>query len=136
MKAQLKKLAALAAVVMLVGVGCGAQATPLPTPAPATVKFPSGTFTMKLGDNQWAMSLGENGTCSIVEDRVMVSTGVYKVTGNQLEWLENAYCAARGAERGTYTWSFDGEGLTFQSLQDGCADRKAWLDNIRWTKKP
>jgi hypothetical protein len=123
-------------VVALTVIGCSSAATPLPTPAPAPMAFPTGTFTMQLGNHQWTMLLGENGNCTLVEDDVIVSTGVYKVTGDQLEWVKHTYCAAQGAERGTYTWSFDGKVLTFKPIQDGCADRKAWLDNIQWTRKP
>ena len=134
----MKRLTLLAVVAMVLTViGCSSGAPPsLPTPGPAPTAFPIGTFTMELGNNQWTMTLGESGSCTIVEDRVIVSTGVYQVTGNQLEWLQNSYCAAKGAERGTYTWSFDGKVLTFKQVQDGCADRKTWLDSIKWTKKP
>lgn len=133
----MKRLTLLAVMLIVTTViGCSSGATPLPTPGPAPTAFPIGTFTMQLGDNRWTMTLNENGSCTLVEDGVFVSTGVYKVTGDQLEWLQNSYCAAKGAERGTYTWSFDGKVLTFKQIQDGCADRKAWLDNIGWTKKP
>lgn len=134
----MKRLILLAVMGMVLTViGCSSGATPsLPTPGPALIAFPIGTFTMQLGDNQWTMRLNENGNCILVEDGVIVSTGVYNVTGDQLAWLQNAYCAAQDAERGTYTWSFDGKVLAFKQIQDGCADRKAWLDNIGWTKKP
>jgi hypothetical protein len=75
-------------VVALTVIGCSSAATPLPTPAPAPMAFPTGTFTMQLGNHQWTMLLGENGNCTLVEDDVIVSTGVYKVTGDQLEWLQ------------------------------------------------
>lgn len=76
---------------------------------------------MQLCNHQWTMLLGENGNCTLVEDGVIVSTGVYKVTGDQLEWLQNSDCAAQGAERGIYTWSFDGKELTFKQVRDTCA---------------
>ena len=134
----MKHLTLLAVVGMVLTViGCNSAPTPsLPTPGPAPTAFPSGTFTMQLGDNHWTMTLNENGSCVLVEDGVFVSIGVYEVTGDQLEWLQSPYCAAQGAERGTYTWSFDGKVLTFKQVQDKCADRKAWLGNIQWTKKP
>lgn len=134
----MKRLTLVAVVLMgLTVIGCSSGAAEsLPTPGPAPTAFPIGTFTMQLGNHQWTMLLNEIGSCTLVEDGVMVSTGVYNVTGDQLEWLQNTYCAAQGAERGTYTWSFDGTVLTFKQVQDGCADRKAWLDNIQWVKKP
>lgn len=134
----MKRLILLAVVLMVLTViGCGSRATPtLPTPGPAPTAFPIGTFTIQLGDNRWTMTLNENGSCTLVEDGVFVSTGAYKVTGDQLTWLQSAYCAQQGAERGTYAWSFDGMVLTFKQIQDGCKDRKAWLDNIQWMKKP
>lgn len=134
--ATMKRLTLLAVVaMMLMVIGCNSATTPLPTPGPAPTAFPTGTFTMQLGNHQWTMLLGENGNCTLVEDGVIVSTGVYKVTGDQLEWLQNSYCAAQGAERGIYTWSFDGKELTFKQIRDTCADRKAWLANL-WTRKP
>ena len=135
----MKKLPLLAIVVIvLMIIGCSSDVTPsLTTPGPAPTPFPIGTFTTQIGDNRWTVEFKANGIISVIEDGVFVLTAVYNVTGDQLEWFQDSYCGQqRNTERGVYTWSFDGNMLTFNEVQDRCAYRKAVLHQIKWEKKP
>jgi hypothetical protein len=156
-----KKLAwiALAIVSMVVGCGTGAtqspptlaptpvpptQApeptpmppteTPQPTPVPPTetpeaLPFPvHGTFT-KVG---YTWEFKADGTYHTTSKYVN-SDGVYTLTGDQIA-IQEDYVPCKDIV-GSYTWTYDGEALSFAVVDDKCRDRVGVVRG-KWRTKP
>jgi hypothetical protein len=114
--------------------------TPTPTPVPPTqtpmptattaLPFPiGGTFT-KVGYTWEFKADGSYHSKSQWTD----IDGVYTVTGNQIV-IQEDYVPCKDIV-GTYTWTYDGEALSFTVVDDQCRDRRNVVDRDHWLKKP
>jgi len=144
-RVQWEKLAWIAPAIVMIVVACGPSATQAPptstpTPVPPTqtpvptattaLPFPvGGTFT-KVG---YTWEFKADGT-SHTESKWIDAYGVYTVTGNQIA-IQEGYVPCKDIV-GTYTWTYDGEGLNFTTVDDKCPDRKNVVEWGKWLKKP
>ena len=107
--------------------------TPTPTPTPtATTALPfpvGGTFT-KVGYTWEFKADGSYHSKSRWTD----TDGVYTVTGNQIV-IQEDYVPCKDIV-GTYTWTYDGQALSFTVVDDQCRDRRVVVDRGQWLKKP
>lgn len=125
----MKKLILLfVAAVLLAGCGGASAAKPTTTPA-ALGDFPIGNFSNSIV--AWTWDFKADGSYSAGGPQV-VEHGIFTVTGNQIS-LKGDYC---GDAIGTYTWTYDGTALKFETIKDECADRAGTVVNGKWVKKP
>ena len=140
-----EKLAWIALAIVLIVVACGPSATQAPptptatavpptqTPAPTAttaLPFPVGATFTKVG---YTMEFKADGTAH-TKSRWVDIDGVYTVTGNQIV-MQDDYAPCKDMV-GTYTWTYDGEGLSFTTIDDKCRDRKNVVEWGTWLKKP
>jgi hypothetical protein len=154
MKGSSVKLIGIWLVVMVMTVGCAPGAmqptatlvptnTPLPptlaptdTPAPPTPKptspflgnFPIGSYSNRTVFNcSWRFNA--NGTYNLdygfFND---YDLGAFTVSGDQISIKDSSDCDIEG----TYTWSYDGNALTFKSLGDPCDVRETIIQKGKW----
>ncbi len=126
-------LMVVSVVLLIVAVACGPSSAPvkvLPTPGVSANPFPSGTF----GIGKWSLELKGEGAYALKAD-ALEENGSFAVTGDQIT-LKGDRCAKLNIERGVYHWSYDGQKLTFQALDDKCMDRVSRVDSSSWTKNP
>ena len=107
-----------------------ATATPLPTPAPATTAFPTGTFVS--GDATWEFKT--DGT-NVWRSARFSELGNHTVTGNHFV-LKMDFYGNCGDDEAIYTWTYDGEVLSFKILRDACPSRNEYVFRTNWTRKP
>ena len=101
-----------------------------PLAACAGQSFPRGTFAPQFGPYQ--VTFKDDGTFVFSEGGVVASEGTYSIDGNELTWETDSHCAAGGAEKATYTWTFDNNELVLKAKgTDGCVD-SAPLYSVPW----
>ena len=114
--------------------------TPTPTPVPPTqtptptattaLPFPIGATFTKVGYTWEFKADGSYHSTSKWTD----INGVYTVTGNQIV-IQEDYVPCKDIV-GTYTWTYDGQALSFTVVDDQCRDRRVVVDRGQWLKKP
>jgi len=103
--------------------------TPAPTATAEALPFPvDGTFT-KVGYT-WEFKAG--GTY-YTTSKYVDSDGVYTLTGDQIA-IQEDYVPCKDIV-GTYTWTYDGETLSFTVVDDKCRDRVGVVRG-KWRTKP
>jgi hypothetical protein len=103
--------------------------TPAPTATTEALPFPvDGTFT-KVGYTWEFKADGTYHTTSKYVD----SDGVYTLTGDQIA-IQEDYVPCKDIV-GTYTWTYDGEALSFAVVDDKCRDRLGVVRG-KWRPKP
>jgi len=138
-KVQWEKLTWIALAIVLMVVGCSTGATQ-PTPVPPTLPpaptattalpFPTGIFAKA----SWTWELRADGTLTVNNQPTEYSAdGVYTVTGNQVVIQDDSFTCKDVV--GTYTWTYDGDVLTFTEVDDKCRDR-AGVTSGKWRPKP
>lgn len=109
-----------------------APPTPVPT-SPFLGKFPIGKYTNH-STFYATWRLNANGTYNfdygIPGD---MYPGTFTVIGEQISINDND-CG--GGITAIYTWSYDGNALTFKSLGDSCATREVLIQTGKWVKEP
>lgn len=145
MREKWEKLVWIALAMVLIVVACDPSATQTPpaptatavpptqTPAPTAttgLPFPVGATFTKVG---YTMEFKADGTAH-TESRWVDIDGIYTVTGNQIV-MQDDYASCKDIV-GTYTWTYDGEGLNFTTIDDKCPDRKNVVEWGTWLKKP
>lgn len=145
MRARWEKPAWIALAIVLMVVACGPNATqtpPVPTatavpatqvPAPTAttaLPFPVGATFTKV---DYTMEFKADGIAH-TESRWVDIDGVYTVTGDQIV-MQDDYAPCKDIV-GTYTWTYDGAGLSFTTIDDKCRDRKNVVEWGTWLKKP
>jgi len=134
-KAQCAKMAPMVIVMSLVAANCAPRVTPtpLPTPGPATGPFPVGSFITDRDDPIGPHMIEYRTDGSYVyQGHGNTAVGTYAVTGDRVTFKDN-YC---GGVLGTYTWSFDGDTLSFEMLDDTCAARAGVTHLSDWERSP
>lgn len=117
------RLATIMLAIVVITVGC----VPLVAP-PAQPPFPTGTFT---GPGIWTTEYNADGSY-VARNPDAMERGTYTVTGEQIV-LKGDYC---GEVEGTYTWTFDGEVLSFTAVDDQCVDRRILVEGGTWLRQP
>ena len=101
-----------------------------PLAACARQSFPHGTFAPQFGP--YRVTFKNDGSFVFTESGTVASTGTYSIQGNELTWDTDSYCAARGPQKATYTWSFANDELVLKAKgTDGCAMRGP-LYSVPW----
>jgi hypothetical protein len=158
MRGQWIKLAGIVLALMLTAIGCSPSATqptptlvptatqPPPTPSPTATQPPptpasptnvEGTFPIGKFQNEklnQAMTFIADGRWSDQGDTPSGGPllGTFTVTGDQIIFKDD-YC---GDVLGTYTWSYDGEALSFKTIDDKCSVREYIIPSGKWLKQP
>ena len=65
----------------------------------------------------------------------LTAFGTHTVSGNQIVFKESSDTCGLGAEKGTYTWTYDGKTLTFKVIDDRCGGRVGTATSGPWVKK-
>jgi hypothetical protein len=63
-------------------------------------------------------------------------TGTYTVSGDQIQIQEQDCFGEPGTSKGTFTWTYDGKALSFQSLGDECPAREFIVEKHQWLLIP
>ena len=135
MKAQSRFFFLIALALILSATGCASSTSKpsLPTPGIATSDFPTGVFLWQGEDPLGGHRVEYKTDGSYVySGHGRGTTGKYTVTGDQIVFIDS-YC---GGKQGLYSWAFSGETLTFELLEDNCADRSGVLGNSAWKERP
>ncbi len=149
MTGQKIKLAGTMLALMLIIIGCKSSATQptltltpaasptLPPVATVEGSFPIGKFTNGTGNVTWAFladgkSSTQYPTTSMGNTLPASDPGTYTVTGNQIT-INSGMCTD---VIGTYTWTYDGNALSFKSLGDKCSVREFYLELGQYVKQP
>ena len=107
-------------------------AAPSATQAPAATAFPIGIFTNPVG---WTWEFKDDGR-QVLQMPQLTASGTHTVSGNQIVFKESSDTCGLGAEKGTYTWIYDGKTLTFKVIDDRCGGRVGTITSGPWVKKP
>ena len=132
MRVRWEKLTWIAIMIVLIAVGCGPSATQTPPAPTATtaLAFPTGVFAKA----SLAWEFKPDGTY-VKEGRTAATagkySGTYTVTGDQVVVQDDTGCK----DEGTYAWTYDGEVLTLEEVDDPCRDR-AGMTWGKWRKQP
>ncbi len=131
MKRQWIQLVGIAVMFLLMAAGCSTGAIQLlATPAPDSAEsttFPIGIFM----NNGWAWEFKDDGTYyaySGDEDE----NGIYIVSGDQI-MIQGDYCED---VKGSYTWTYDGQNLSFEVIDDQCTESKNSIVFGEYSKQP
>ena len=106
------------------------MAKPTDVPPTAAQGFPTGKFVSDKGKAFWQFR--PDGTWDFYSDSGLPLEGNYTTTSSTYtETFDNASSLvipdqANCARPATYTWTFDGSRLSFQTLDDKCAVRIDW----------
>lgn len=126
-------------IVILIISACGPGQLFGPTVTPTATPsgpFPVGDYKAVSPLRATDLSFLDDDTFTLLlpsEDTVI--TGTYVVTADKIVLNENPYNLCSGYP-GTYTWSFDGETLTLEAVEDKCdVPRQANLSRA-WTRQP
>lgn len=98
------------------------------SPDGVSLAFPIGEF---VGED-FAILFRHDGTYSVgtADGATIVSTGVYRIKGNQLEWVEDSFCRMPAV----YSWAYSDDTLTWTPVgEDVCAER-AMVLSVPYTK--
>jgi hypothetical protein len=112
-------------------VSCATPESPTPE---TTTKFPTGRFVHELAI--WALEFDEDGTWRGFDGDVSVSiiSGKYATNGNLWTEMTHDYPTSPKVPA-TYTWTYDGQRLTFQLWgEDVNPHRKSLLDGQTYLK--
>ena len=116
MRGQLTKPVWITLAIILIIVGCKPRAT-----------FPTGIFTNK----DWTWEFYPDGSY-YADGSNAHESGTYSVTGDQIT-IEGDFCPEI---IGTYTWTYEGEALSFKLISDKCTSRMNTVRNGQWLKQP
>ncbi len=138
-----RKRVELSLVIVLIAwilAGCAARPTPAPPtetptaplpptglPTAAALAFPTGQFT----NTDWALDFKADNTYTVSGPQVS-ETGTYTVNGDQVVIT----CQCCGNVKGTYNWAFDGQTLTFRTIEDACFNRMNVVSSGIWSLGP
>ncbi|MCL4562898.1 MAG: hypothetical protein M1281_20075 [Chloroflexi bacterium] len=104
---------------------------PTPTiPSAQVVPFPYGLFDCVECLNMTTRYL-DDGTSIVYLQGAKYITGKWRVDGDVF-FTGDSFCGDADTMPASYNWHFDGEILTLQVIEDGCADRVSSLDGKPW----
>jgi hypothetical protein len=121
-------------------IACGGDGTPTGGPEPPSLgDFPVGTYVGTIEESDVSddylylvgthrITFTSNATWNLILNGVSAVTGRFSVSGSQISITDvsGTYsCAQVGPTyaTGTYTWSFDGNALSFTVVSDNCTGR-------------
>jgi hypothetical protein len=104
--------------------------TPAPTATAEALPFPVDGIFAKVG---YTWEFKADSTYHTTS-KYANSDGVYTLTGDQIA-IQEDYVPCKDIV-GTYTWTYDGEALTFTVVDDECTDRRNVVGRGHWSKKP
>jgi uncharacterized protein (TIGR03067 family) len=86
----------------------------------------------------WALTLDGKGKFSIARDGKLSSEGTYKITGDQIEFTDEAGPFAETGDKrtGTYRWKLAGWAVLFTPVKDEARGRMSILVSGAWVKTP
>jgi len=101
-------------------------------PSGSKVSFPTGTLTAPKHPGI-KLAFNEKGTFTIMNGDEIISTGLYSVTGNEIQIGPDTFCTPQGKGTGTYVWRVQYGRLIFRVKgKDPCLQRKFFLEQYRW----
>jgi hypothetical protein len=96
--------------------------------------FPTGKFVHPSNAN-WTLQYNDDGTYIFLVDDRVDATGTFRTQDNMYT-DDTEYLPCKDARLATYSWEFDGKGLTFHLVgEDLCKDRRESLDGVAWIKQ-
>ena len=101
--------------------------TSTPIPKPTLENFPFGTFQANYEGSVLIHTFNAEGTWNARLDNQHLDGGTFTINGFQIEIYATGCQFAGLDHKGTYTWSFDGETLTFKKVTDNCDPRTLFL---------
>ncbi len=130
MQASIKFSLVILQAMVLFSAGCSEKA-----PVAHSIQgnaFPIGAFAASSSDGKWEEIFRDDFTYTILLDQTpIVKKGTYTLHENAIV-LEGSFQTCNGAERGTYTYEFDGNILTFKAVSDKCALRMQTQTGNTW----
>ncbi len=96
--------------------------------------FPMGVFVHE-ACKDWTLQYNEDGSYIFRVNDQVDAIGTYTIQNN-LYTEDTEYLPCNQARTATYTWTYDGQGLTFHLVgEDHCSARKQSLDGVMWVKQ-
>ena len=99
--------------------------------------FPAGTFSFDA--TKPSMTFDGKGGFRVVQGDKSLVSGTYTVKGDQIV-LTDAQgpwaCTKEGQQSGSYHWKYEKSVLTFNKINDACADRVGSLEAMKWARQP
>jgi hypothetical protein len=95
----------------------------------ASTEFPTGLFESdKVRDKEFRFN--DDGTFILYWDGDEYLKGEYRVEGNNfyIEDITNTLCQSPA----TYEWSYDGEALYFEAIEEDCPPRRGNFNKKSW----
>ena len=120
-----------------------ATPTRTPLPPPVSPEFPTGSFFHRhVGGSFCVFQFNQDGTYAYywlapsvdVSGREPYAAGTYSIVGNL--FIETSTDIPGCPSPATYTWTYDGQSLTFQAVgEDQCSDRQRTYESpLLYTK--
>lgn len=101
-------------------------------PSGSKASFPTGTLTA-LKHPGVKLAFNEEGTFAIMDGDEIIATGLYSVTGNEIQIGPDTFCTPQGKGAGTYVWRIQSGRLIFRVKgEDPCLQRKFSLEQHKW----
>ena len=124
-------------ITFLIISGCGSGQSSGPSVTPYAGPFPVGDYKPVTSTGITSLHFFDDDTFKMLLPGLgeLVIPGTYVVTSDNIVLNEPAGGPCGGFP-GTYTWSFDGETLTLEAVEDDCPNPRAEILTRTWTKQP